>query len=980
MSKLVIVESPTKAKTIRGYLPKGYTVEASMGHVRDLPASAAEIPAAAKGAPWARLGVNVEKDFEPLYVVPAAKKKVVTRLKQLLADADELILATDEDREGESIGWHLQEVLKPRVPVRRMVFHEITRDAIEEALREMRTIDQDLVRAQETRRILDRLVGYTVSPLLWKKIAPRLSAGRVQSVAVRLLVMRERERRAFRAGFYWDLTALLAKQPDAPRHRFEALLVAVGDRRIATGRDFDENTGRIVEGKQDLLLLDEAQAAALAQRIRAGRWVVSNLESREESRSPQPPFTTSTLQQEANRKLGLGAKETMRVAQNLYENGYITYMRTDSVNLSQQAIDAARRRIGDLYGEQYLNSSVRRYTARTKNAQEAHEAIRPAGDRMLPAEDLPLSGRERQLYDLIWKRTVATQMANARLRFTTATIVVDDATFRASGREVLFAGFMRVYVQGSDDPEAALESQDAPLPPLALDEVVQLIDLNADGHETKPPARFTEASLVKALEAEGIGRPSTYASIIDTILQRSYAFKRGKELIPTFTAFAVTQLLEQHFSDLVDTGFTAGMEEQLDEIANGSFDWLDYLRTFFLGSTGLEAQVEAKDRSIDPRSVGAIDLADLPAEPPTEVRIGQFGPYLSRQMDGAPQRATIPPDLPPADLTSELIEQIFTQKIEGPRKLGVEPESEQMVTLRTGRFGPYVQLGEEEPGSKEKPRRASLLKQMNADEVTLETALQLLSLPRTLGEHPETGEPVVVGVGRYGPYVLYEKKYVSVREPDNVLDMDLDRALEVLANPNAGRRGARSSASGNGSGLRTIGEHPEGGAIQAGEGRFGPYVKHGKIFASIPKDTAPESVTVEMALPWLAEKAARAPSKPTRSRTTSSKGKTAKSGTTTRGAATKSPASKSAATKGTGTKSTAAKSKNATAKSATAKPAKAKTATAKGAATRSTSRTSAAPKGSTKAGVTASTGKSATAKADSTKSTTAKPRGSATKS
>ncbi|MGL4649701.1 MAG: DNA topoisomerase, partial [Caldilineaceae bacterium] len=582
-------------------------------------------------------------------------------------------------------------------------------------------------------------------------------------------------------------------------------------KRVASGRDFDVTTGALAAGKQALLLLDQTQAAALAERIRGGKWVVTNLESREATRSPEPPFTTSTLQQEANRKLGMGAKETMRAAQNLYENGYITYMRTDSVNLSQQAIDAARRRIRDLYGEPYLNKTPRQYTSRTKNAQEAHEAIRPAGDRMLPPDDLPLSGRERQLYDLIWKRTVATQMANARLRFTTATIQVDDAGFRASGREVLFAGFMRVYVQGSDDPEAALESQDAPLPPLTVDELVELIDLGANGHETKPPARYTEASLVKALEAEGIGRPSTYASIIDTILQRSYAFKQRKELVPTFTAFAVTQLLEQHFSDLVDVGFTAGMEQQLDEIASGAFDSLAYLRTFFLGADGLAAQVEGKDRSIDPRIVGAIDLADLPADPPTEVRIGQFGPYLSRLVEGAPQRATLPPDLPPADLTAEMIEQIFTQKNEGPRKLGADPESGEMVTLRSGRFGPYVQLGEEEAGSKEKPPRASLLKGMNPDELALETALQLLSLPRTLGEHPESGEAVLVGVGRYGPYVLYEKKYVSIREPDNVLDLDLDRALEILAAPAAGRRGARGT--GAASTLRTIGEHPDGGTI-----------------------------------------------------------------------------------------------------------------------------------------------------------------------
>ncbi len=582
MTKLVIVESPTKAKTIRGFLPKGYVVEASMGHVRDLPASAGEIPTAVKKEPWARLGVNVEKDFDPLYVTPASKKKVVTKLRGLLKDADELILATDEDREGESIGWHLFEVLKPKVPVKRMVFHEITKDAIHHALTETRDIDENLVRAQEARRIVDRLVGYTVSPLLWKKIAPKLSAGRVQSVAVRLLVQRERERRAFRTGSYWDLKALLNKRPDQPAHRFDAQLVSVGGVRVASGRDFDEHTGKIAEGK-DVLLLNETEAQALQARLLAGMWRVTAVETRDATRSPSPPFTTSTLQQEANRKLGMGAKQTMQVAQKLYENGFITYMRTDSVNLSDQAVNASRSRVQELYGEEYLHPQPRRYTTKAKGAQEAHEAIRPAGDQMLPADSQPLSGQEKSLYDLIWKRTVATQMANAQLKFSTVTIEVEDAAFKASGRQVVFPGFFRAYVEGSDDPEAALENQDSLLPDLAVDEEVDCRELQPIGHETKPPARYTEASLVKALEAEGIGRPSTYATIIDTIQQRGYVFKQRKELVPTFTAFATTALLEDHFSDLVDFGFTAQMEQKLDDIAAGDRGWLEFLRNFYLG-------------------------------------------------------------------------------------------------------------------------------------------------------------------------------------------------------------------------------------------------------------------------------------------------------------------------------------------------------------------------------------------------------------
>lgn len=852
MTKLVIVESPTKAKTIRGFLPSGYQVKASMGHIRDLPASASEVPASIKGEPWARLGINVANDFEPYYVVSTAKKKTVKELKDALKGADELILATDEDREGESIGWHLHEVLKPKVPVSRMVFHEITREAIQHALNDKRELDEDLIRAQETRRIVDRLVGYTVSPLLWKKVGPKLSAGRVQSVAVRLLVLRERERRLFRSGAYWDLKAHLNKRPDQEDHRFEAQLLSVGGTRVATGRDFDENTGRVAEGK-NVLLLNEEEAGKLGERLEKGTWTVTDIESRESTRRPYPPFTTSTLQQEANRKLGMGARETMRVAQRLYENGHITYMRTDSVNLSDQAISAARMRVTELYGANYLHASERRFQTKSQGAQEAHEAIRPAGDQMLPADRLPIDGAERKLYDLIWKRTVATQMANARLKFTTATISVEDAIFRASGREVLFPGFLRAYVEGSDDPEAALDNQESPLPSLTKDEAVDLRELEAVGHETKPPARYTEASLVKKLEAEGIGRPSTYASIIDTIQQRGYTFKQRRELVPTFTAFAVTQLLENHFEHLVDLNFTANMETELDEIAVGDLAWLAYLHKFYNGEAGLENQVNTKDAAIDPRIEGNIILSDFPYE----MRIGQFGPFIAREVNGERQTAGLPAELPPADLTKEMADDLFEKKSDGPVTLGDDPESGTTVFLKQGPYGPYVQLGEEEAPVKEKgkkakktkkPKRVSLLKGMEPADVDLPLAMKLLSLPRPLGDHPETGKSVRASVGRFGPYVVHDGNYASIKDPDHVLTIELERGLELL------KIAAEKKKGGGKRTIKELGEHPDGGKVAVMDGRYGPYVNYKKVNATLPKDTDPESVTLAEALKMIEEK------------------------------------------------------------------------------------------------------------------------------
>ncbi len=856
MSKLVIVESPTKARTIKNYLPRGYVVLASMGHVRDLPSSAAEIPAAQRDKPWSRLGVDVAGGFRPLYVVAPKRRDTIKELKAALKDADEVLIATDEDREGESIGWHLLEVLKPKVPVRRMVFHEITRPAIEDSLGHTRAVDQDLVRAQETRRILDRLVGYTVSPLLWKKIAPKLSAGRVQSVAVRLLVARERERRAFVSGSYWDLSAQLAKQPDQPAHRFQAALASLGGRRVASGKDFDADTGQIAGGA-DVLLLGEDEARALAGRLRAAAWSVLAVETKATVRRPYPPFTTSTLQQEAGRKLGLSSGETMRLAQRLYEHGHITYHRTDSVHLSDEAIQGARARIAGQYGQEYLSPSPRRFKTKSRLAQEAHEAIRPAGGQMRPVAEMGLTGREAALYDLIWKRTMATQMADARLELLTVQAGAEDAVFRASGRRVLFPGFFRAYVEGSDDPEAAIEDRDVPLPALAVGEPLDLLDLGAEGHQTQPPGRYTEAALVKALEAEGIGRPSTYATIIGTIQDRGYVRKQGTTLIPTFTAFAVTGLLETDFRQLVDVRFTADMEADLDRIATGDADWQSYLGDFFLGQDGLEAQVDRAAASVDPRQASTVDLGDV------QVRIGRFGPFLEMGEGDQRRTAAVPEDLPPADLTPELAAELVARGSNGTESLGPDPATALPVFLKDGPYGPYVQLGE--GGDGQKPRRASLPKNMTPDSVDLATALALLSLPRELGPHPDDGQPVKAGLGRFGPYVVHKEVFASLGKNDDVLAVDLSRALELLA-----QKAARGSGRGGGSGatvLKDLGPHPDDGQpVQVLDGRYGPYVKHGKVNATLPKDTSPQAITMAEALALVAAKAAKGPAKRGRGR------------------------------------------------------------------------------------------------------------------
>ena len=847
---LVIVESPAKAKKIAGFLGNDYLVKASMGHVRDLPARAAEIPAAVKKESWSTLGVNVDAEFEPLYIVPTEKKKVVRELKTALKDVKQLILATDEDREGESIGWHLMQLLKPKMPVKRMVFSEITKTAIQDAIASPRELDEDLVKAQETRRVLDRLYGYTLSPLLWKKISSGLSAGRVQSVAVRLLVQRELDRLAFHSGTYWDLAAQLQKDTDAA---FEAQLVTLNERKIATGRDFDESTGKLKDGT-DVLLLDEEQAVELRHRLKQADWNVTSVESRQQTRKPYPPFTTSTLQQEANRKLGMTARQTMQVAQRLYENGHITYMRTDSVNLSAEAVNATRSRVENLYGSEYLSPSPRQYSTKSKSAQEAHEAIRPAGNQMRTGDELRLSGAELKLYSLIWKRTMATQMAEARLTFQTVTITVDTAKFRATGRHVDFPGFFRAYVEGVDDPEAALDDQESALPPLTEGSSLKCLQLDALSHETRPPARYTEATLVRTLEAEGIGRPSTYASIIGTIQDRGYVRKVGNQLTPTFTALAVTRLLEDYFPNLVDTGFTAGMEQTLDDIAAGKADRLPYLRGFYSGDAGLDQQVRKKEETIDPRQACTLNLAGFDAS----VRVGRYGPYFEKEASGEKLTASIPADVAPGDISNEVAEQLIEEKQRGPLALGMHPEDGLPVYLKVGPFGHYLQLGEvteEIP----RPKRTGLPKTWPPDEITLEMALDLLSLPRRLGHHPETEKVVNVGIGRFGPYVLHNKQYGNFDRKThtyeyhgqtyNVLNLTLEAAVDMLKNTK--RRAAPTP-------IRELGTHPDDGQpVNVFEGRYGPYVKHGKINATIPKGLEVDSITLEEALTWVAQKSAR---------------------------------------------------------------------------------------------------------------------------
>ena len=836
-TRLVIVESPAKARTIAGYLGRDFTVESSIGHVRDLPDRASEVPEA-KRKRFGALGVDVERSFEPYYVVDPNKKKVVSELKKRLTDAEELLLATDEDREGEAIAWHLVEVLKPKVPVRRMVFHEITRDAIERALTETRDIDKRLVDAQETRRILDRLYGYEVSPVLWKKVTRGLSAGRVQSVATRLLVERERERIAFVSAEYWDLVATF--DPGA----FEARLVSVDGRRIAQGRDFASD-GSLRDGNVRQLL--EPEARALASRLEGTTFEVRSVEEKPYRRRPSAPFMTSTLQQEASRKLRFSAQTTMRVAQRLYEAGHITYMRTDSTTLSESALEAARTQARELFGPEYVPEKSRRYERKVKNAQEAHEAIRPAGDRFRTPDELSgaLGRDELALYELVWRRTLASQMedANGRtlsLRIGTKT-EQEDVEFGAAGTVITFRGFLAAYEEGRDEPSE--DAAERLLPPVAVGDRLDASEIEPEGHTTSPPARFTEATLVRALEERGIGRPSTYAAILSTIVDRGYVFKKGTALVPTFLAFAVVNLLERHFEQLVDFDFTARMEDDLDRIAAGSEERVEWLQRFYFGSggdPGLRQLVTEHLDEIDARVVNSIPIPRSEAV----VRVGRYGPYVDRNGD----RTSLPTDLAPDELTAERVEELLSQP--DGRSLGVHPESGREIVVRSGRYGPYVT--EVPPdGADEKPRTASLFSSMSPEEVSLDQALELLSLPRVVGSLD--GEEVTAQNGRYGPYVKKGSESRSLEREEQLFTVTLEEARELFAQPP--RRRARRGSSGP---LRELGPDPASGKpIVLREGRFGPYVTDGETNASLRKSDSVDAMTPERAIELLAEKRAK---------------------------------------------------------------------------------------------------------------------------
>jgi DNA topoisomerase-1 len=896
--RLVIVESPTKARKLAGYLGANYIVESSRGHIRDLPRAAADVPAKYKSQPWARLGVNVDEDFEPLYIISPEKKSTVTELKGLLKDVDELYLATDGDREGEAIAWHLLETLKPRIPIKRMVFHEITEQAILEAAANPRDLDIDLVDAQETRRILDRLYGYEVSPVLWKKVAPKLSAGRVQSVATRIIVQRERDRMAFRSASYWDVLAELdasVSDPNAQPPRFTARLTTVDGLRVATGRDFDSLGA--VRKPAEVTVLDESSAGSLATGLRGAQLTVGSVEEKPYTRRPYPPFMTSTLQQEAGRKLRFSAERTMSIAQRLYENGYITYMRTDSTTLSQSAIDAARTQARQLYGEEYVYPSARQYTRKVKNAQEAHEAIRPAGETFATPDGVrrELDGDEFRLYELIWQRTVASQMADAR--GTTLSLRINgesngrDVQFSASGRTLTFPGFLKAYVETVDD-QAGGEADDAEsrLPQLTQGQRVAATELTPDGHSTNPPARYTEASLIKALEELGIGRPSTYSSIIKTIQDRGYVHKKGSALVPSWVAFAVTGLLEQHFGRLVDYGFTAAMEDELDAIASGTERRTNWLNNFYFGgdhgvadsiarSGGLKKLVGVNLEGIDAREVNSIKLFDDAEGRAVNVRVGRNGPYLERMVVGddgepTPQRANLHDSLTPDELTVDVAEELFATPQEG-RSLGVDPESGHEIVAKDGRYGPYVtevlpkpddddgtagqpaKKGKKPTGPK--PRTGSLLRSMDLQTVTLEDALKLLSLPRVVGIDPDSKEEITAQNGRYGPYLKRGTDSRSLATEDQIFDVTLEEALKLYAEPKRrGRQGAAAPP------LRELGNDPASGQpMVIKDGRFGPYVTDGETNASLRKGDDVLSITDARASELLADRRARGPVKKT---------------------------------------------------------------------------------------------------------------------
>lgn len=859
---LVIVESPAKARTIESFLGRDrFTVKASRGHIRDLPRNAKEVPAAVTDPEVRRLAIDVHNHFEPIWVVPDAKREVVAELKRALADASELYLATDEDREGEAISWHVLEILRPDVPVRRMVFHEITRHAIEDAIEHPREVDTKLVEAQTGRRVLDRLFGYEMSVVMRRRAGGATSAGRVQSVAARLVVDRERARMAFRTASYWDLDGRFAVQRagDAEPAELPARLVALDGRRLATGKDFDPATGALGDPDQ-VACLDEEGAVALVARLRDRPFTVTSVEERSQVERPKPPFTTSTLQQEAARKLGFSAARTMSIAQKLYEHGYITYMRTDSTNLSDEAVAALREQIGQLYGADHLPDEPRSYRSKVKNAQEAHEAVRPAGDsiRMPDAVAAELhTTDERRLYELVWKRTVACQMADARVRRVTvrlgATSTADEeAVFQATGRTIEFAGYLRAYVEGADDPDAELEDREALLPPLAEGNPLECLELVPSAHTTQPPARYTEASLVKELEERGIGRPSTYAVVLDTLLSRGYTWKRGTALVPTWTAFAKVQLLERHFAQLIDYEFTAIMEEALDVIARGEGEAEKWLHAFYFGNgqVGLRELVdESHLATIDAAKVNAVQIATDEQGREVVVRVWPDGANVERDDEKAP----VPVDLAPDELTMEKVEELFAVSAAGPRVVGEDSESGLPVLVLTGRFGPFVQLGELDEGSKQKPKRASLLSGMAPDAITLEQAVALLSLPRTVGT--SDGVEVTAHNGRYGPYLRRGDDSRSLESEEQLFTVGLEEAEALFAQPK--RRGRRTKPP-----IAELGAHPDSGAaVRVLDGRFGPYVTDGALNASVPRGVDPALVTLDEAVELLREREARGPAK-----------------------------------------------------------------------------------------------------------------------
>ena len=843
--RLVIVESPTKAKTIRKFLGKDYVVESCMGHIRDLPQSAKDIPEKYKKQPWARLGVDVDHDFDPIYTVPKNKTKVIKTLKDHLEDADELYLATDEDREGEAISWHLVETLKPKVPFKRMVFNEITKEAILAALKDTRQIDVNMVRAQEARRILDRLVGYTISPLLWTKVAFGLSAGRVQSVAVRMIVEREHERIRFVKSNYWGIET----DNEKDSIKFGSRLISVDGKRIATGKDFDAETGKLLSDKKDLISLDGAAAAKVNASVANQAWKVIEAEEKPVSRKPPSPFITSTLQQEANRKLGLSAREAMQVAQSLYEQGFITYMRTDSTFLSTQALEASRAKILALYGKEYLPETARTYEGKkVKGAQEAHEAIRPAGTDFKTPEETGLVGMPMRLYDLIWKRTIASQMVNARQKQVSVRFQVAKAVFATSGMTIEFPGFLRAYVEGQDDEAGALEEREVRLPDLKVGESVKCLDIRSIEHETKPPSRYTEASLVQTMEKEGIGRPSTYASIIGTIIDRGYVKKMGNALAPTFTAMVVGKLLMQHLPQYVDLGFTSGMENSLDEIASGDLDHLSYLKSVYFGKKGLKAQVDAQADKIVPDEARQIHFDTLKN---LSFRVGRYGAYVCRQEDGVDVCASLPESQAPADITVEIANKLIDQKKNGSDALGKDLKTGEPIYVLSGRYGPYVQLGDA-TDENAKPKRVSLPAGVLPENVTLEMAMQLVELPKNLGNHPGTGKEVRAGLGRFGPYIVHDGDFRSIPKTHNLFTISFDESMELLNKPKAGRgRAAPIKDLGKIAGI----DDP----ISIFSGKYGPYIKCGTVNVSLPDDMKPEDVTLEVAIALVTQKAGEAP-------------------------------------------------------------------------------------------------------------------------